>query len=183
MDPKTRSLDDNIRPSPLDQFLMTHHVASALDQSDQDVESTAAHRQRLAIFHQQSLGDDQAKRTELKHFGVVVCSRLQRRYLTFQVICPNPDHRVHPGGVEHDDQKHAEATIPAADWPPLRKWETLAAVILEHRVFLRKVNVNCVTEYVAKVRAERSMGRVQPTFRQCQLPLYWLHHVKLQQFI
>jgi hypothetical protein len=85
MDPKTGLLDNDVRPDPLDQVSVANDLPCAVDQSNQDVESTAAQRHRLTLVHQQSLGGDQAKRAKLEYFSVVY-SRLQGSNLSFHVV-------------------------------------------------------------------------------------------------
>jgi hypothetical protein len=95
MDPKTGLLDGNVRPSPFDQFLVAHDLSCPLDQSDQDVESTATQRHRLVVFHQQSFGRNQPERPELEHFRFVKLWR-QRSDLAISHDCMRLDARHLP---------------------------------------------------------------------------------------
>jgi hypothetical protein len=95
MDAKTGLLDNDVRPSPFDQFLVAHDVACPLDQGDQDVQSTAAQRNRLVRFHQQSFGSDQSERPELEHFRLVKSLR-QRSDLDILHYCMRLDARRLP---------------------------------------------------------------------------------------
>jgi hypothetical protein len=70
MDPKTGLLDNNVRPDPFDERSVADNLPCALEQSKQDVESTATQCHRLTLVHQQSLGGDQAKRAKLEYFSV-----------------------------------------------------------------------------------------------------------------
>src|SRR5882757_9305923 len=68
MHAKTGIFDNNVRPNPFDQFSMAHDLPCSSNQSNQDVESTAAYCNRLAPLCQQSFGDDQAEGPKVKYF-------------------------------------------------------------------------------------------------------------------
>jgi hypothetical protein len=44
MDSKATAFNDDIRPDPFDEVPMTHHLTRSLDQSNQNIEGTAAQR-------------------------------------------------------------------------------------------------------------------------------------------
>lgn len=71
MDSKICFFDHKVRPDPLDQFPAVHDLSSALDQSDQEIESTAAKRHRLVLFYKQPLGHNQTERPKFVCFALV----------------------------------------------------------------------------------------------------------------
>src|SRR6516165_2833652 len=64
MDGNVRGLDENIRPDPGHQFLLTDQLTWAFKQHNQDLESTTSEGHRIVAFQQKKLRRQQAKRPE-----------------------------------------------------------------------------------------------------------------------
>ena len=64
MNGKVRRLDENIRPNPSHQFLLTHQLTRAFKQHNQDLQSPTSEGHRIVAFQQKKLCRQQAKRPE-----------------------------------------------------------------------------------------------------------------------
>jgi len=64
MDGKVPGLDENIRPNPSYQFLLTDQFTWAFNQHNQDLQSATSKGHRIGAFQKKKLFRQQAKRPE-----------------------------------------------------------------------------------------------------------------------
>src|SRR6266404_6156816 len=76
MGPQGPLVDRCVRPGASDQLILADGLAGALNERDENVQSSAAEAQRFPVLEQNALGGDQAERSEGEgsfiHRGIVL---------------------------------------------------------------------------------------------------------------